>query len=307
MKNLRLLILVHPLYLLLITAQSFFSFSIDRSEPDPEYTNRIRQWHQQRVESLKQENGWLNVAGLFWLREGENTFGSAGSNDVVFPEGKIAPVAGTFTLHSGEVKLVTAPDADVWHENTRITEKEIFAKDAETPPVLHHGSLRWVVIKRGDRYGVRLRDLESPALKQFRGIETFPIDSAWRIRARLVKPAVPTTIPITNVLGQTTPQPSQGRLVFTVQGKEYQLDAVGEGKQLFILFADKTNGDATYGSGRFLYADLPNAQGNTYLDFNQAINPPCAFTPYATCPLPPKQNALPIAIPAGEKAYQSEP
>jgi uncharacterized protein (DUF1684 family) len=171
------------------------------------------------------------------------------------------------------------------------------------PPVLSHGSLRWTIIRRSERIGVRLRDLEHPALRSFKGVDRFPVGREWVVRARLVTSPIPRAIPVTNVLGQTNLLPSPGRLVFSLQGRTFALDALEEGDELFILFGDATNGEGTYASGRFLYAQRPGADGMTLLDFNRAINPPCAFTPYATCPLPPRQNILPMEVRAGEKNF----
>ncbi|MFM8488780.1 MAG: DUF1684 domain-containing protein, partial [Bacteroidota bacterium] len=154
----------------------------------------------------------------------------------------------------------------------------------------------------GDRYAVRLRDLEHPALATFRGVETYVPDTAWIFRARLER-TVGKKIPITNVLGQVNMMESPGTLVFTHKGTAYRLDAVEDDGKLFILFSDETSGSATYGTGRFLYAEIPGSDNYTVLDFNKAINPPCAFTVYATCPLPPAQNSLPFAVTAGEKRY----
>jgi uncharacterized protein len=307
MKHVQLLSLAYPAFILLVLAQYSISTGLDAwLTPDTAaYEAEINQWHQQRIESLRSENGWLNLAGLFWLKEGKNTFGSARSNDLVFPDGKIPAQAGNLVLHNGEVLAEAATGVEIFAGTSAepIRRVEILSKTDEAPVTLRFGSLRWFVIKRGDEYGIRLRDLESPRLQAFTGIERYPVDAALRVEARLVPHPVPTDIPITNVLGQTTPTPSPGTLVFRLNGREYRLDAVGEGEQLFILFADATNGEDTYGAGRFLYAAKPGQDGKVVLDFNKSFNPPCAFTPYATCPLPPKQNVLPLAVKAGEKAY----
>ena len=272
----------------------------------PSYKTQIEQWHQDRVNSLKSENGWLNLAGLFWLNEGKNSLGRGSDFDVPFPVATTPTTLGSLDLQNGEIRFVPAANAAVSADDKTITEPVVVFSSNSKPVTLASGSLRWVVIKRGDKYGIRLRDLESPFLKEFHTIERYPVDESWRIKAKLETPATPRTIPILNVLGQTTQTPLAGTVVFEKDGKTYRLDAVGEGEKLFILFGDATNSHDTYGSGRFLYADKPRADspdGVTTLDFNQAINPPCAFTPYATCPLPPKQNKLAFAITAGEKRY----
>lgn len=267
---------------------------------DPAYVRQLDEWHEKRVASLKKEDGWLNLAGLFWLKEGDNTAGSVSDNTIVFPSG--AAHTGTFRLENGTVSFTPSAGTTVTANGTALSGKtDIFTPDA-APKTLQQGSLKWFIIRRGNRYGIRLRDLESENLKQFHGIQRFPVDEHYRIKARFEKPAVAKTIRITDVVGLVSDQPLAGTLVFELNGKTYRLDATGEEK-LFIVFGDKTNGKETYGAGRFLYADQPRADGTTILDFNQAINPPCAFTPYATCPLPPSQNKLAVRIPAGEKNY----
>jgi uncharacterized protein len=271
-----------------------------RNLDDPAYKAHLDQWHQERILSLKKETGWLNLAGLFWLNEGANTVGGPG-NDVVFP-GKITTRLGLFQLRTGLVQFSPASGAKVLADGKPVQEPlTIFSPEQDRPVTLQYGSLRWFVIKRGPKYGIRLRDLESPLLTDFKGIDRFPVDESWRVKAHLEAPTSPKTIPIMDVLGLISQQPLAGTLVFDVQGKTIKLDAVGEGKNLFVMFADETNSHDTYGAGRFLYVDKPDAEGNTVVDFNQAINPPCAFTPYATCPLPPKQNRLALRVTAGEK------
>ncbi len=272
---------------------------------DPTYREQIDSWHRSRLESLKSETGWLNLAGLFWLKEGPNTVGSNPASDLAFPLGKSPEQLGLLKLSGGVVTFEAAPKVDVRAGVDPVLGlKTIFAPNLSKPVMLEHGSLRWFVIKRGNRYAIRLRDLESPFLSQFKGIDRFPVDEAYRVKARLERPAIARTIPILDVTGQISQQPLVGTLVFDLGGKTHRLDAVNEGPgKLFILFADATNAHETYGSGRFLYADTPGTDGLTTLDFNQSINPPCAFTPFATCPLPPKQNRLTTRVPAGEKNY----
>jgi len=168
---------------------------------------------------------------------------------------------------------------------------------------LSYGTLMWYIHKVDDKYAVRLKDSENPARIHFKGIETYPIDAKWRIKAKFEPYDPPKHLPIPNIMGFNTDEISPGRLVFKVKGKTYSLDPileVGE-KDYFIIFGDKTNGIETYGAGRFVYASPPDSDGFTYIDFNKAYNPPCVFTKYATCPLPPPQNRLPFKVTAGEK------
>ena len=273
---------------------------------NPAYREQLERWYQKRIESLKSETGWLNLAGLFWLQPGANPAGSDPNNLLMFPTGKAPDQLGTFRLTGDTVTFTAAPGVVVLDANKQpvLGEKQLFTPNQKASPVLSHESLRWFIIKRGSRYAVRLRDLESPFLSEFKGIDRFPVDEAFQVKARLERPEQPRTIPILDVTGQVSQQPLVGTLVFELGGKTHRLDAVGEGSdKLFILFGDQTNRHETYGSGRFLYADAPGPDGTTTLDFNQSINPPCAFTPYATCPLPPKQNQLALAVRAGEKRY----
>lgn len=270
------------------------------------YVASINQWHHEREANLKSEEGWLSLAGLFWLQEGINTFGSDKSNDLVFPEGKLPANVGDFILDGGNVKLVISDTASVLVEGKPVKEALVFTPTMQHAPVMRYGTLSWFVIKRGDKYGIRLRDTDSEARKHFAGITRYPVSAAWKLKAKLEPNPFPKQIAITNILGQTTQEDSPGTLVFETEGQEHRLDALQEGDKLFVIFADKTNGTETYGAGRYLYADLPNDTGDTILDFNKATNPPCAFVPYATCPLPPKQNFLSIEVPAGEKAYEAE-
>ena len=279
---------------------SIILFSFSSETDDSDYEKEIKSWHKNRVEGLKNENGWLNLAGLFWLEEGRNSFGGNTENKIIFPKNRSKAFLGDIILSKGEVFVETKADAEVFNENEKIEKLKLFPNDKSI--ILKHNSLRWFVIKRGERFAIRLRDLESPFLKEFHDIETYKIDPKWKLKAKFIQ-TEGKKIAILDITGQTSQQDSPGVLVFTILGKEYKLDALAEGEEFFIIFGDKTNKKETYGAGRFVYAAKPDANGFTYLDFNKAYNPPCAFTPYATCPLPPKQNLLPIEIKAGEKNY----
>lgn len=195
------------------------------------------------------------------------------------------------------------PDVTIMHEDKPVKSMIIFSPDSTTNPRIAYQSLRWFIIKRDKIVGIRLRDIESEGVQKFEGIDRYPVDQKWRVEATVEQSAEPRTISITNVLGQTTDQVSPGTLVFRIDEKEYRLDALTEGEELFIIFGDPTNENETYPSGRYVYAKQPDENGKTILDFNKAYNPPCAFTPFATCPLPPKQNVLMVEVRAGEKKY----
>lgn len=270
----------------------------------PEYIAEIDAWHAARVEELKGPSGWLNIAGLFWLHDGINAFGTSADNDVIFPPALEAEHAGYFILDKGAVRQSLLPGTLVSRKGKPVGQLEtVFNPDSSRQPVMEHGPLRWFIIRRDTKFGVRLRNLEHPNLATFPGIDRFPVDAEWKVVARFEE-TPGRTIPITNVLGQTTDQAAPGTLVFTLKGKEYRLDALDEGAdELFIIFGDATNARQTYGAGRYLYVPLPDSAGQVIVDFNKAENPPCAFTEFATCPLPPIQNVLELSIEAGEKNF----
>jgi len=262
-------------------------------------------WRSKRLESLRNPNSWLTLVGLFWLEEGENPFGSDPSNRIVFPAGKAPARMGSIQLRNGSVSVGVDPRVEVTHEGKNITQMKLQtdAGGAE-PTILSSGTLAFYVIQRGRRLAVRVKDSESQARRTFNGIEAFPYDERLRVEARFEPYDPPRSIPVPNVLGAIELEKSPGALAFEWKGKTYRLDPVLEEGEtdLFVIFGDATNGEETYGGGRFLYSK-PAAGGKTTLDFNKAYNPPCVFTPYATCPLPPKQNRLPFRIEAGEKNY----
>jgi uncharacterized protein (DUF1684 family) len=274
-----------------------------RAQTTVSYQQEIEGWHAKRIQNLKAPNGWLNLVGLYWLEEGKNSFGSGRQNKVIFPAGTIVETAGIFERTGNTVKLVTLNNTAIKVNDKPVKEAVIFDKDSARQPVVSYGNLRWTIIQRDDKIGVRLRNLESPLATTFKDIDRFPVDTTWRVSATLQTAGQARSIAITNVLGQINQQQTPGKLVFTIHDKQYTLDALEEGDELFIIFGDETSGKTTYPSGRFLYAQKPGADGKTIIDFNKAYNPPCAFTNYATCPLPPKENILPVAVTAGEKNY----
>jgi uncharacterized protein (DUF1684 family) len=267
------------------------------------YRREIDGWRATRDSGLRNPEGWLTLAGLFWLAEGDNRFGSDPHNPIALPAGKAPAFAGVLVRHGEAVTVRAAPGSGVTSEGKPVTELSLAPDAKGRPRVLRLGSLSFFAIKRGDRIGVRVKDSQSPALAAFRGVESFPADPSWRVVARFEAHARPVSIPITNVLGMTQDQPSPGVVVFERGGKTYRLDALDNGDgSLELIFADATSGRETYGSGRFLDTDPPR-DGKVVVDFNKAYNPPCAFTAFATCPLPPRQNRLALAVTAGEKSY----
>jgi uncharacterized protein (DUF1684 family) len=262
-------------------------------------------WVEHRYASLREPDGWLSLAGLYWLEPGENSFGADPANALVFPAGKAPPRIGVFLVEGGKARVRVEPGVKVTHDGQPVTELDL-ATDVETDPtMLELGPLLFHAIDRGGRLGVRLKDRESPLIAQFAGIDRYDADPSWRIDARFEAYDPPKTIMVPNIVGPPLPESCPGRVVFELDGATRALEPTAEpGSRLFIVFGDTTNGEATYGGGRFLYADWP-APGDdrVVLDFNRAYNPPCVFTPWATCPLPPPQNRLAVAVTAGEKTY----
>ncbi len=272
---------------------------------DPTYTKAMEKWRAERLEEINGEDGWTTLVGLFWLNEGQNKFGSDPSNEIVLPRSSAPKLAGSMRLDNGVVTLEAKPDAGITSGGNAASTLVLQSDDNGKPTVLKLGSLKLFVIKRGNKLGLRVKDKRNPARSHFAGLDYFPADLKWRLDARFEPYDPPKIIPIVNVLGMVDSMTSPGALVFETNGKTYRLDPVLEkgSKQLFITFGDKTTGKETYGAGRYLYADPAGDDGKVVLDFNKAHNPPCAFTEFATCPLPPRQNRLAIRIEAGEKKY----
>ena len=253
------------------------------------YFDSIREWQKQRDAELRSADGWLTLAGLFWLKPGENTIGSADSNNFVLSNASAPAHIGRVALKGKQVIFTSIDGAS-----------RALSYDEERPDVVHAGSISFYVIKRGDRLGIRVKDSASPVLKRFQGLKYFPINPDFRFEAKFVP--IGKKIPILNILGETDMEESPGVVEFTFQDHKYQLRPIYEDKTLFFLFKDPTNKTQTYPAGRMLNTPLP-VNGTVDLDFNKSYNPPCTFTPYATCPLPPKENTLPIAVEAGELRY----
>lgn len=273
---------------------SFASFS-----QGSEYEKEIMAFRKIRIDSLQHENGYLNLSGLFWLKEGENTIGADPKNDFVFPAEHSDSFLGKIILNNGVVRFKSSQANQVFSSGQAVSEMIIF-QDKKVV-VLEQKSLRWFIIKRGEKYALRLRDLEGEYVRNFKGIDYFSIDSSWRIKAKFV-PTYGKKLNITDITGRNYLEDSPGELHFTIKGKKYTLEAGGTADEFFIVFGDLTNKKTTYGGGRFLYASAPDKKGNVILDFNKSLNPPCEFTPFATCPLPTKKNRMNLEITAGEKS-----
>ncbi|MEP7244573.1 MAG: DUF1684 domain-containing protein [Gammaproteobacteria bacterium] len=265
----------------------------------------IEQWQAKRLENLTSDSGWLTLAGLYWLNDGENTFGSAKSNTVRLDNAAVAAKAGSFVRTGKEVRFVARPDGGITQDGQPVTTVDLVSDTAGEPTVLESGPVSFFLIERGGKYGVRVRDKNSPHRTHFAGLQYFPIRADWAIDARFEPYEPHRHIRITNILGMEEDMDSPGALVFTQGGHEWRLDTILEtpdDQELFVMFADGTSGKETYGAGRFMYLPLPR-DGTVRLDFNKAYNPPCAFNDFATCPLPPFQNRLALRVDAGEKSY----
>jgi len=265
----------------------------------------IGEWRAQRLAALTSDSGWLTLTGLFWLEQGENSFGRATDNTLVLDHPALAGRCGTFILSGHAVRFVAAPGSGVTHAGQPVSSLELVPDSAGNPTVLASGTLRFFVIERGGNLAVRVRDLNNPHRTSFQGLSYFPVSTAWVFDARFEPYQPARRIRIINILGMEQEYASPGAVVFEKDGREWRLDMVLEApgdRELFIMFADATSGHETYGAGRFLYVPLPSA-GHTRLDFNKAYNPPCALNDFATCPLPPPQNRLKLKVEAGEKTY----
>jgi uncharacterized protein (DUF1684 family) len=266
---------------------------------------RIEEWRAQRVRSLTGDSGWLTLAGLFWLNEGPNTFGRSPVSALRLDNAALAPECGYFLVRDHQVRFIARPGSGVTHAGQPVTELDLTSDAQGEPTVLESGPLRFFVIERAGNLGVRVRDLNNPRRAAFRGFDYFPVSTEWVFEARFEPYHPARRIRIVNILGMEQELESPGAVIFSKDGHEWRLDTVLEqpsDRELFIMFADATSGHETYGAGRFLHVPLPSG-GRVQLDFNKAYNPPCALNDFATCPLPPPQNRLQLAIVAGEKTY----
>ena len=282
------------------------------ADPRAAHAAEVASWRADRDARLRRKDGWLTLAGLFWLRSGDNAVGSGKQNDIVLPASAPAEV-GNITVAAGKATFVAK--APVLVDDREYTGPVLLKSDQEgAPTVLRTGSVSFHLIDRSGTLGIRIKDSESPILHGFRGIDSFPVAWSWRVQAHYQPYETPKKLKIPSAQGTVEDEQAPGYVEFEVAGKSYRLDVLPgseEGGEVFLIFGDATNGKESYGAGRFLYATVAGDSlarpAAVTVDFNFAYNPPCAFTPYATCPLPPPQNVLPIRIEAGEKAYGDLP
>jgi uncharacterized protein (DUF1684 family) len=272
-------------------------------------TTDVDHWRKAYANNLTQPDGWLTLVALQWLPDGDTTVGAASNNKLQLKH--LPEHLGTFQQHNGHIDLVAPPEgfaSSVLVDNKPITSPATLSPDdTPNPSELVSGDVRITIIHRGDRYYLRVKDAYAPTRIHFRGLNWYAPDPSFRITAKWIPYTPARTLRILNVLGQTSEEQAPGYAEFQIDGKTYKLEPLVEGKSLFFDFRDLTSRTTTDGAGRFLTTAFPSngvdKPGTVVLDFNYAHNPPCGYTPYATCPLPTEANRLPIPIPAGEKRY----
>ena len=269
------------------------------------YSAAIEEWRDGRLQRLKSKTGFLNLVGLYWLRQGENRAGSAPGNDLLFPKGA-PPYLGSFVLSDGKVHMTVADGVEVFADGVAIAEVAMGSDSTKDDVLLTSGSFAWSVVERQGRLGVRVRDYELPGVADFPPIDHYPVDSAYRLNARFKPYDESRIVNVATVIEGVDYVPeSPGVIEFELNGQTEQLEAYksDDGTQFFIIFADATSSDETYPAGRFIYTDWPDDHGVTVLDFNKAYNPPCVFNDFATCPVASPRNRLQAAVRAGEKYH----
>jgi len=264
-----------------ITSSIALADTIDHSE---------KSWNEWSAPKPPEKNKWLTLAGLFWLEKGSSSIGSAATNTHIFP--------ATAPANIGAIEVT---DEGVFFSRPNDSLKIKLQEDTDSKVVFDHFSFQ--IIKRGDQYAIRLQDFENPSIKKFKGKSYFPWNKNLVVAAKFIPETEHKMLKIQTVYGALISMPAAGWLEFEVNGKKQRLHAVNDGdaNSLFVMFKDSSSEKSTYGAGRFMDLDLPDANGNIVIDFNYAYNPPCAITNFATCPLPPRSNKMLVEINAGEK------
>lgn len=276
--------------------------------PDPAWLAEVETWRATRLASLTREDGWLTLVGLHWLEPGRHRLGSAPEAEVYLEGEEVPPEAGTLEVTAdGRVLLHPVPGSGLLVNGQPAAAGELTTEGRGAPSLLSLGALRMVVIQRGDRLALRVRNPDSPVRKNFSGLQYFPLDLRYRVEGQLERYPAPRTVQVPVAQGPPQSMLAPGVVHFNLGGQKLSLvpliSSPGD-PSFFFVFRDATSGGETYGAGRFLEAAAPPEESTSLvLDFNRAYTPPCAFTPYATCPLPPPENVLPMAIRAGEKGY----
>ena len=278
------------------------SCDISDTTTSPEYVSEIEHWQQLRVDSLKGQTGFLNLAGLYWITNEISSIGADSSNTFVFPA-KAEKNLGQIVLRDDSVWFVQHTPGLVNIAGTNDLDTTLIFLEGEVNLRMSSGDLHWFIIKRGTEYGIRLKDYDHPLLATFNHIDTYPIDAKWRVEATWEEYETPKAVTVHNQVGMEIEQQVFGALHFKLAGDSYKLEPLGAvyGGEHFVLIYDETSAHETYGSGRYIYVPVVNEEGITYIDFNKAYNPPCVYTEYATCLFPHEANRLPLKIEAGEK------
>ena len=263
-----------------------------------EYIKAINEWKENRDVRLRAPTGYVNLVGLYWLEEGVNTFGSDSSNSLVFPPNAPA-FMGTFNLKDSVVTFKSSDSLQVVVDSN--IAKNLVIDKPNSGPTMEYQNFKWFVIERAGNIGIRLRDVELPSTKKPLNIPYFEVNKEWIITAKFKPFEAPKKYKIDNILGHSFQEDIKGELIFEKDGATYSLLPLMDENGIFLMFADETSGLETYGAGRYLVADVPDQNNEVILDFNKAYNPPCAFTDFATCPLPPQENILDLSITAGEQ------
>lgn len=269
------------------------------------YEREVQGWRERRLAALTGPEGWLSVVGLTWLSEGRNSFGSDPGNDVVLPEGRAPARLGWLEVAGGRATLHADPSAGVTHGGRPVSDLELRDDADGRPTVLRLGSLSMHLLSRDGRLGLRVKDREAAARSAFAGIASYPVDARWCIEGRFEPNDPPGRASVATVLDVTETYLLPGMAAFDAGGGTHRLETFLErpGSDYLVVFSDATNGTETNPGGRFLYVRPPGPDGVVVLDFNRAYNPPCVFTPHATCPVPPPGNRLPFPVTAGELRY----
>ena len=285
-----------------VAAISFITMLLACGTPSPhDYVTEIEAWRTEREARLNADDGWLTLTGLFFLNEGDNTFGSSPQNDIELRAGPER--AGIITLRDGWVGARAVEGQTLLVDGRMVDAAQLWPSAGSHRPTITLGPLSLFCHESGDRVAMRLRDSESEIRREFTKLRWFPVDESFRIRGRYVPHDEPRTVEVANNLGDILTLRTSGSVALTFKGEALRLTAIDYDDRLWFVFSDRTSGSETYPAARFLYADMPDQDGMTTVDFNRAYNPPCAFNPYTTCPLPPPENRLQVRIEAGELDY----
>jgi uncharacterized protein (DUF1684 family) len=305
-----------PVVAVVVTAILAGSLAAGSDDPNSKeqdsWQRDLLAWRAKRATGLQAPEGWLSLIALGWLQEGENSFGSSDDSRVQIAA-KVPAHIGIVRLEKGALRLLPPAGGfpkDLLVDGQPAKEQALLADDADNPSKLTIGTVTVIVINRDGKFALRVKDLQAPTRVAFHGLHWYAPSATYRVHARWIPYNPPKVLDIPTVLGTTTHLPAPGAAEFTVDGQVVRLEPVLEDPKstdLFFIMRDATSKTTTYGAGRFLYTELPDhgvsQPGEVWLDLNRLVNPPCAFTAYATCPLPPPQNRLSVAIPAGEQRY----